>query len=143
MTIAEQLLEELLARATGWGALVGLDVLAILEDRIRDRAASLAGQLDQDEDDRLAAQTVIDVMNVLGDRDDGWYGRTPLGRAVARSTGGFVSESVSFSAAAAMLGVSRTRVQQLVEHGQVDRHPEGGISTASVIARAAERQDHH
>lgn len=52
------------------------------------------------------------------------------------------SESVTYATAAAMLGVTKGTVSQLVARGKLDRHPEeGGVSVASIIARAAERAD--
>lgn len=136
MTLTDQIADELGQIASALGALLGPDMAIDLERRIAQLAPVLAAQLTQDIDDRLAAQTVIDLMAVLGDRPAAWYGQTPLGRIVARSTGHTFSESVSYSAAAAMLGVSRTRIQQLLAAGTLDRHPEGGVSTASIIARA-------
>lgn len=89
-------------------------------------------------DDKLAAQTAIDLAALLPDRipDDWW--RTPLGRLVAQSVGHPSAESVSFSVAAAMLGISKGRVQQLVTAGRLDRHPDGGITSVSVAMRARE-----
>lgn len=139
MDLPEQIIIELGKGLSPWEALLGPEMFGDARRRIYALAPIWAGQLHQDDDERLAAQTVIDMMAVLGDRDDAWYGQTPLGRAMARSTGGFLSESVSFSAAAAMLGVSRTRIAQWIESGRLDRHAEGGISTASVIALATER----
>lgn len=51
------------------------------------------------------------------------------------------SEVVTYSTAAAMLGVTKGTISQLVARGKLDQHPEGGVSVASIIARAAERAD--
>lgn len=89
-------------------------------------------------DDKLAAQTAIDLAAVLPDAiPDGWWA-TPLGKLIAQSVGHPSAEAVSFSGAAAMLGVSKGRVQQLVSGGKLDRHPDGGITAASVRIRARE-----
>lgn len=106
-------------------------------------ADRLVAQLAQDDDDRLAAQTCIDVMCVLWPhaapedcgRADWW--QTPLGRLCARSLGRDGAEEVSHSVAAAMLGVTRGTVAQLVHRGTLDRHPDGGVLRSSVLARIA------
>lgn len=103
------------------------------------QAPLLAAQLCQDDDDHLAAQTAIDVMCALwptGDPPPDWWS-TPLGRMVARSGGVDGSDAVTQSVAAAMLGVTRGTVAQLVHRGTLDRHPDGGVTRASVLARLA------
>lgn len=54
----------------------------------------------------------------------------------ARRVAEAAAPAVSYGTAAAMLGTSRSAVQYLVKRGLLDRHPDGGITTASVIARA-------
>lgn len=109
------------------------------------RQRVLAAQLVQDEDDRLAAQTVIDVMcalwphgspEIVG-RADWW--RTPLGRVCARSLGRDDAEAVTHSVAAAMLGVPRGSIGPMISRGHLDRHPDGGVLRASVLQRLADR----
>lgn len=140
--VAAQLTEELGQRAWELAALLGPDVADELRRRIRSAVPILAAQLLQDDDDRLAAQTVIDVMCALWphgqpeDADPDWW-RTALGRACARSLGRADAESVSQSVAAAMLGVTRGTVAQLVARGTLDRHPDGGVLRASVLQRLA------
>ena len=104
-------------------------------------ARVIVAQLAQEHDDRLAAQTCIDVMAVMwphaapedcGQAD--WW-RTPLGRLCARSLGRDDAESVSHSVAAAMLGVTRSTVSTMVRRGTLDRHPDGGVLRASVLQR--------
>jgi len=137
----QQLRQELEMAAAPWAALLGPDLGELIRRRIADRAPLLAAQLIQDTDDRLSAQTVIDLLAVLDDPPPAWYGQTPLGRTVARSTGHTLSEAVSYSVAAAILGVSKARAAELVARGKLDRHPEGGVTTVSVIARAVERAE--
>lgn len=142
--VARQLQDELdRAIAAPAGSLLGLDLGGLLAERIATRAALLADQLCQDEDDRLAAETVIDVMAALwpscepeqaGEAD--WW-RTPLGRMCARSLGHTDSDAVTYSVAAAMLGVARGTVSTLASRGTLERHPDGGITRASVLLRAA------
>lgn len=140
MSVADELARQLRDELSGIVAPVlgmidprlALDV----EHRIRSAAPMLAAQLL-----RLSAQTCIDVMCALWPhgapeqvgRADWW--RTPLGRACARSLGRDDAESVSHSVAAAMLGVHRGTVAQLVARGKLDRHPDGGVLRASVLAR--------
>lgn len=93
------------------------------------------------DDDRLAAQTCIDVMNTLWPHgapeqvNDAEWWQSPLGRLCARSLGRDDAESVSQYVAAAMLGVTRGTVAQMVTRGTLDRHPDGGVLRASVLQR--------
>jgi hypothetical protein len=134
MTDVSRQLEDDLDRAlTGpVGALLGLDLAEKIRERITARAPMLAAQLTQDADDRLAGETVIDVLTAVwpsGDPDPDWW-RTPLGRVCARSLGNDDAEAVTHSVAAAMLGVTRGTVAQLVHRGTLDRHPDGGVTRA-------------
>ena len=104
-------------------------------------ARTAVAQLAQDDDDRLSAQTCIDIMVTLwphaAPEDCGhadWW-RTPLGQLCARSLSRDDAESVSQSVAAAMLGVTRGTVSTLVHRGTLDRHPDGGVLRASVLQR--------
>jgi hypothetical protein len=109
----------------------------LIRQRARATARMMAAQLASG-DDRLAAQTAIDLASlILPDEipDDFWP--TPLGRLIAKSVGHPAADEVSYSVAAAMLGVSKTRVQQLLETGKLERHPDGGVTSASVRLRAA------
>lgn len=133
MTVARQIADELEAAAQPWAAVLGMDMWETMRQRIADRAAMLAAQLTQVDDDRLSAQTVIDLMAVLDDKRPEWFA-TDLGRLVARSAGSPLPDCVSYSVAAAMLGVSRTRVVQLMEAGRIDRCDDGSLSLVSVLA---------
>lgn len=145
--VVSQIRDELDRALTGpVSALLGQDLADMLRDRIATRAPMLAGQL-QDADDRLAAETVIDIMNALwphaspehvGHAD--WW-RTPLGVLCARSLGRGDSESVTQHVAAAMLGVTRGTVAQLLARGTLDRHPDGGVDRASVMRRLVRLHD--
>lgn len=140
----EQLVDEL--ERILW-PLAALDVspgALVAEQRDTERVARrLVAQLAQTDDDRLAAQTVIDLMVVLWPHaapedcgQAGWW-RTPLGRLCARSLGREDAEEVSHAVAAAMLGVSRGTVAQLVHRGTLDRHHDGGVLRSSVLDRIA------
>lgn len=136
--LERQIVDELGQVAWRLGPLVGLDLVDQLDERTRSRAPMLAAQLTGD-DDRLAAETCVDLMACLWPHSDpppDWW-RTPLGRALAASAGMDGSASVSMSVAAAMIGVTPGRVTQLADAGKLDRHPDGGVTRASVTARIA------
>ncbi|MDA3645146.1 hypothetical protein LZ318_27165 [Saccharopolyspora indica] len=61
--------------------------------------------------------------------------RTPFGRVVARRLGHPCTDHVSFATAGAILGITRQGVHDLVNRGKLDRHPDGGVHTASIRAR--------
>ena len=119
--------------AVGW-----TDLAELARPRIWDTATRIAAQLSSD-DEHLAAQTVIDCAGHLwpADPEPEWW-RTPLGRLVARSVGG-EDASVTQAEAAAMLGVTRGTIAQLVSRGTLARHPDGGVDRAAVIARMLAR----
>jgi len=137
MTVSDQIIADLTSALADWRGLLGTEVLEVCERRIRDRAPVWAAQLASD-DDRLAAETVLDLMAALDDRPDYWWA-TPLGRLVARSTGSPLGETVSYSVAAGMLGISRTRCQQLVESGRLSTGAGGSIDTMSVLDELVRR----
>lgn len=140
--VRRQIVDELDRTLAGpVSALLGQDLADMVRRRIRERAPMLADQLSQDDDDNLSAETVIDIMATLwpncapedcGQAD--WW-RSPIGRLCARSLGRDDAEAVTRSVAAAMLGVSPGTVAQLTARGSLDRHPDGGITRASVMAR--------
>lgn len=118
--------------------LLGGDVADLLLPRAEARAQLMAAEL-RSGDDRLAAQTVIDLTALIWPDSDPpaeWW-RTPLGRAAAASVGREDTDAASYSVAAAILGVSKTRVQQLVATGKLERHPDGGITRTSIYLRLA------
>lgn len=121
----------------------GDDAIDSLRERVRARAEAWAAQMLGD-DDQLAGRTAIRIVAALYPGDEpfdppaSWW-RTPLGRVVMRRVGHPTAESVPVSAAAAMLGVSRQFVHDLMARGKLDRHPDGGVSVASVRARINER----
>lgn len=125
------------------GCLLGLDLADVLAERIRSRAATIAAVVCQDVDDRPAADAVINLMNTLWPScspeecgEAAWW-RTPLGRMCARSLGRDDADSVTRSIAAAMLGVAPGTVARYVHDGRLLRHPDGGVTRASVLLRLA------
>lgn len=114
---------------------LGPDLAEALVARIQSAAPVLAAQLSGGAD-RLATQTAINLMTTLwphGDPAPEWWS-TPLGRAWRRSLG-TDDHAVSQSVAAAMLGVHRGTIAQLVHRGTLARHPDGGVSVAAILAR--------
>ncbi|MEW9528926.1 hypothetical protein [Microbispora sp. NPDC049125] len=98
------------------------------------------------EDDRAAAFLAIRLVSVLYPGDTpfdppaSWWG-TPLGRAVARRAGHPAATAVPVSVAAAMLGITRQGVHDLVRRHKLGRDPDGAITTASIQARLTRRGD--
>lgn len=141
--VAAQLTDELGASARALGDVLGMDLLMMMEDRIESACTRLAAELCS-EDDRLAAESVLTVMCARwpdGTEPPPEWWRTPVGRMVARSVGRDDAESVTRSVAAAILGVAPGTVAQLVHRGTLDRHPDGGITRASVLMRIARLGD--
>lgn len=138
-TAVDQLADALAAElvdalsAVGW-----TDLADLARARIWATAKRLATQLSC-EDERLAAQTVIDCAGHLWplDPEPEWW-RTPVGRLVARSVGP-EDAAVTQAEAAAMLGVTRGTIAQLVSRGTLARHRDGGVDRAAVFARMAKR----
>lgn len=148
MTAAEQLAQALHERA--WAlAVCGLRFADPTDPdaagQIEQVATAMVAQLTQEQDDRLSAQTCIDLMCLLwsaaAPEDCGhaaWW-TTPLGRLCARSLGRDDAEAITHSVAAAMLGVHPGTVAQLAHRGTLDRHPDGGVLRSSVLQRIARR----
>jgi hypothetical protein len=117
--------------------------IGALRRPVRARAERWAADLLGD-DDQVAALTAARVIGALYPGDApfdppaAWW-RTPLGRAVARRVGHPGAEAVSYAVAGAMLGMTRQGVHDLVTRGKLQRHPDGGVSTASVRARLNRR----
>lgn len=107
----------------------------LLEVKCRAWADVLCG-----EDDRAAAFLAIRLVSALYPGDAPfdppalWWG-TPLGRAVARRAGHPAAAAVPVSVAAAMLGITRQGVHDLVRRRKLDRDTDGAIATASIQAR--------
>ncbi|MFS8100625.1 hypothetical protein LFM09_26195 [Lentzea alba] len=97
-------------------------------------------------DDALAMQVAVRLMAVLHPGDapfdppDTWWA-TPLGRVTARRAGHPSKERVSFGVAGAMLGITRQGVHDLVSRDKLRRHPDGGVTVASIQARLDQRRE--
>lgn len=86
---------------------------------------------------RHAAARIVAVLYPGDDVFDpaaSWW-ETPLGRAIATRVGHPGAEVVSTATAAAMLGISRQGVADLLRRGKLSAHPDGGVVSASVAHR--------
>jgi excisionase family DNA binding protein len=109
-----------------------------LLERVDDSAAAHAARLagdDQEDLDRVVAQLLATLWPGSTPPNDWW--RSPLGRACARSTVANAAEAMTYSQAAALLGVHRGTVSQLVSRGTLERHPAGGVVVGAVMHRLA------
>jgi hypothetical protein len=111
------------------------DLRAEIAATSRAWAAQLLG-----DDDQAAAHTAIRLVAALYPSDTPfdpppqWW-RTPLGQVVLRRVGHPSAQAVSYSVAGAMLGMTRQGIHDLVTRGKLARHPDGGVTVASVRAR--------
>ncbi|HEY3684298.1 MAG TPA: hypothetical protein VGL93_14785 [Streptosporangiaceae bacterium] len=122
------------------------EVVRALRERIRADAEMWAAQL-LGEDDALARHTGARMISAFYPGDAPfempapWW-RTPLGRAVALRMGHPSADIVPYAVAAAMLGITRQGVHDLVRRGKLARD-DAGVTTASVRARLRARTDDH
>lgn len=141
-----QLVDELGALGRAFTDILGPDTRQLVEDRLGTACTRLATEMCST-DDQVAARAVLTLMRArwpdTTDPPPPWW-RTPAGRMAARSMGRYDTESVTRRVAAAMLGVHPGTVAQLVHRssGSLDRHPDGGITRASVLARIARTPEH-
>ena len=66
-----------------------------------------------------------------------WW-RTPLGQVALRRIGHPSVQTVPYSVAGAMLGITRQGVHDLVTRHKLERHPDGGVTVESIRARASQ-----
>lgn len=133
--VSAQMADEL-DRMLAVETILGSDVAGVVAARIGERAEQLAAAIDDGD-----LRVVTDMMATLWPhgspeevgRADWW--RTPLGRACARSLARVDTGGVSYSVAAAMLGLARGTVSTMVHRGNLARHPGGGVLRASVLQR--------
>jgi hypothetical protein len=144
--VAEQLRRELWATARANADLLGADIAEQVELRIPAACTRLAAELCSNDDRTAAGATQLVMLARWPDDTEPppvWW-QTPVGRLAARSVGDH-GEAVTQHVAAAMLGVARGTVSQMLTRGDkgeggsggLERHPDGGITRASVLARLA------
>jgi len=134
--VTSQLHVELGAIIRALGAVLGSNVRELAGWRLECACHRLAAELCS-EDDQMVDEAASAVMSARwpdAEPTPQWW-RTPVGRLVARSMGGHDTAAVTHSVAAAMLGVTRGTVAQLVHRGTLDRHPDGGVARYSVLTR--------
>ncbi|GAB3482960.1 hypothetical protein [Nocardiopsis coralliicola] len=119
------------------------ELVAPVRRRVEADAQMWAAQL-LGRDQERAAHTAARLVGLLYPGDEAfdppeqWW-RTPLGGAVARTLGHTAKQRVTFAEAGAMLGITRQGVHDLARRGKLVRHPDGGVTSASVRDRAAAR----
>lgn len=129
----------LLARLHGLGLAVTDPGDPVAEAQLAYAAGDLVDQLDQD--GPVAAVAAVEVVTLLFPRGtpesvgaaDWW--RSPVGRLCARALAPGETGAVTYAASALMLGVRKGTVGVMASRGTLDKHPDGGITRASVLAR--------
>ncbi|MFB4276833.1 hypothetical protein ACBJ59_16180 [Nonomuraea sp. MTCD27] len=115
------------------------DQVRPIRERLRTEAEVWAAQL-LGPDDALAVRTSARLIAAAFPGDgpfdppEAWW-RSAFGQAVARRVGHPGAVAVSYATAAAMLGITRQGVHDLVKRAKLVRHPDGGVTTESVRAR--------
>jgi hypothetical protein len=136
-----------LARVIESRLLDPLDILfgtgELLRKRVREETRAWAALVLGD-DDKAAAYIAGRLISALFPGDGPfdppaeWWA-TPFGRAVALRVGHPTARAVPVSVAAAMLGITRQGVHDLLNRGKLTRHADGGVTVASIRARLAIR----
>ncbi|MGW5365873.1 hypothetical protein [Actinopolymorpha pittospori] len=120
-------------------------VLDQLRDRANAQARAWADQL-LDGTEQQAMYVVVRLVSALYPADEvfdppaRWW-RTPLGQVTARRLGHPTVPAVTNAVAAAMLGVTRQGVHDLLSRGKLTHHPDGGVDVTSVRDRLRRRHD--
>jgi hypothetical protein len=115
------------------------DQVRPIRKRLRIEAEVWAAQL-LGPDDKLAVRTAARLIAAVFPGDEpfdppqAWW-RSAFGQAVARRAGHPGAAAVPYVTAAAMLGITRQGVHDLVKRAKLERHPDGGVTTESVRAR--------
>ncbi|MEV4176629.1 hypothetical protein [Nonomuraea sp. NPDC049709] len=115
------------------------DQVRPIRERLRIEAEVWAAQL-LGPDDALAVRASARLIAAAFPGDgpfdppEAWW-RSAFGQAVARRVGHPGAVAVSYATAAAMLGITRQGVHDLVKRAKLERHPDGGVTTESVRAR--------
>lgn len=112
-----------------------------MRDKIRERASDRAGHLakllrgDDAGEARKVAAALMRVRWAGGEPDADWW-RTDLGLACARALADAVDGTWTHHQAAAVLGVTRGTVAQLVARGTLTRDADtGGVLRSEVLTR--------
>lgn len=118
-------------------------VLDQLRDRATEQARAWADELLHGTEQQ-AMYVVVRLVSALYPADEvfdppaQWW-RTPLGQVTARRIGHPTVPAVTNAVAAAMLGVTRQGVHDLLNRGKLIHHPDGGVDVTSVRERLRQR----
>ncbi|WP_129665582.1 hypothetical protein [Phytoactinopolyspora endophytica] len=141
VALVEDLVERVTTRLIDpLAILLGDDAVAAVKERTRVDAEMWSAQL-LGRDQQHAAHTAARLISALYPGDEAfdppsrWWA-TPFGQAVLRRVGHPARERVTYAAAGAMLGITRQGVHDLLARDKLQRHPDGGVTTASVRERA-------
>lgn len=138
--LAASISMELQAELTAWNSILGVDRVDELCRIVEDRAGQLAAILTSGDDD-VAAELVVDILNIVKPEPGDRFWTTPLGLACAASTGSPLPPVVSMGVAAAWLGVSRPAVLKMVRSGRLEQDPATrGVRVGSLIEEAIRRR---
>lgn len=117
----------------------GDEAVTALRTMVHLRAQSWARQM-CDGEEQTAVRLIMRVVTTLYPTDgpfdppaDWW--RTPMGQLLAWRVGHPTAESVPYPVAAAMLGITRQGVHDLISRGRLTRHPAGGVVPESIRDR--------
>lgn len=125
------------AHAEPLGRLLGWSAQSMIVEQVRQVAPGRVLPLSDPDEGYDTALGVMDAIFGDADPEPQWWG-TPLGRACGAALGQDGAE-VTHSQAAAILGVSRGTISQLVARGTLPRHPHGGVAREAVLRRERER----
>lgn len=117
----------------------GDPAVSTVEESVAVQAQVWAAQL-LGPDDTTATTAIMRLIAALYPSDVAfdppahWW-RTPLGQVVAQRVGHPYAESLPYSVAGSMLGITRQGVHDLVRRNKLGRHPDGGVTAESVRDR--------
>lgn len=132
--LSEEIYELVMARLVDpAAAILGTDLHETLAVRAESRANQVAADL-TDPDKRIAAEAVISLAPLLPDDPDPEWWRTEIGMAIGHAYE--PPQTVGPTEAARILGVTRGRIYQLRNAGQLQTSA-GGLLLSSVLDRLA------
>jgi hypothetical protein len=116
-----------------------VELADVLRDRVSHQVRRWAAEM-LGNDEQAAGRAAFRLIAALYPSDEvfqppvEWW-RTPFGQIVARRVGVPGVECVSVAVAAAMLGISRQFVHDLMKRGKLVQCPDGSVGAASIRAR--------
>lgn len=135
-----QLDRELQTRISHWEPIAGAQACIMLAAATAARLPEVTAELGDAVYGVGAADAIIKIL-FAGEPPSVWW-QTPTGRACARHLAPHVTGTVTFRDAAAILGIAKRTVENLVHRQLLQRPPGGkGILLGSVLARLAGQPD--